>query len=89
MLTVRFKPLSQRQRVLLELHAKSPLTSYVFDDAGLEDFKQGQPSEPYFVRKDRRSHQADLNLPGFGQYYLVVVNQNDQPVEFRYDIKAR
>ena len=75
-------------RLIFEVRADVPITTYLVDDMGLEDFRAGKTPNYYAGFKDRRSHQADLTLPNFRRYYLIM--RNDSPestAKVEYDIR--
>ena len=60
------------------------------DDAGLEDFKEGETPEYYAGREDRRFHQANLTLPDYSRYYLIIRNESCQrQAKIEYNLKVR
>ena len=75
-------------RVVFEVRADIPITTYLVDDMGLEDFRAGKTPEYYFGFSDRRSHQADLTLPNFRRYYLLMMNKSeDKTAKVEFDVR--
>ena len=101
MVRVSLKPKHQRKikisieyaerdpKLLFEVRADHPVTTYLVDDMGLEDYGNGQTPSYYAGFKDRRNHLAELTLPGFSQYHLIIVNKSpDNPAKIEYTIKV-
>ena len=77
-------------KLIFEVRSDNPVTTYLVDDMGLEDYANGQTPGYYAGFKDRRNHQAELTLPNFSRYHLIIVNKSpDNPAKIEYDIKAR
>lgn len=77
-------------KLIFEVRSDSPVTTYLVDDMGLEDYTRGQAPSYYAGFKDRCNHQAELTLPSFSRYHLIIVNKSpDSPAKIEYDIKAR
>ncbi len=77
-------------RLIFEVRADSPVTTYLVDDMGLEDYLDGQTPSYYAGFKDRRNHQADLTLPDFRRYHLIIINKSeDRTAKIEYDLKVR
>ena len=75
-------------RLIFEVRADIPITTYLVDDMGLEDFRAGATPNYYAGFKDRRSHQADLTLPNFRRYYLIMRNDSpERTAKIEYDIR--
>lgn len=77
-------------RLIFEVRADSPVTTYLVDDMGLEDYTNGQTPNYYAGFRDRCNHQAEVELPNFSRYHLIIVNKSpDNAAKIEYDIKAR
>lgn len=89
-LIVEFEPRGRNPRVLYEVRADKRVATYLVDDAGMEDFKEGETPEYYAGRENRRFHQANLTLPEYSRYYLIIQNQSsEEPARIEYTIKVR
>ena len=89
-LILEFEPRGINPRVLFEVRADKRVSTYLVDGAGLEDFKEGETPEYYVGRENRRVHQANLSLPEYSRYYLIIQNQSDDsPVKVEYELKVR
>ena len=85
-----FRPLVADPRVTFQVWADGPVTTYLVDDMGLEDYVNGNPPNSFASFSNRRNHQAELTLPNFNRYHLVIANNSpDSPVRIEYDIKVR
>jgi hypothetical protein len=72
------------------VRANNPVTTYLVDDMGLEDYSNGQTPNYYAGFQDRRNHQAELTLPNFSRYHLIIVNKSSEnQAEIEYDLKVR
>ena len=77
-------------RLTFEVRSDSPVTTYLVDDMGLEDYANCQTPNYYAGFKERCNHQAELTFPSFSRYHLIIVNKSpDQSAKIEYDIKAR
>ena len=77
-------------RLTFELRADNPVTTYLVDDMGLEDYSNGQTPSYYAGFNDRRNHQADLTLPNFSRYHLIIINNSpENQAEIEYDLRVR
>ena len=89
-LILEFEPRRRNPKVLFEVRADQRVNTYLVDDAGMEDFKEGETPEYYVGRQNRRFHQANLTLPEYSRYYLIIQNQSpDSPARIEYDLKYR
>ena len=85
---LKFGPLEKNPRVAFEVLADSKVTTYLVDDMGLEDFLEGKTPKHYAGFSDRHNHMAELSLPNFSRYHLLIVNKSpDNPARIEYDIK--
>ena len=76
-------------RAVLEVEAEGPVTTYLLDDMGLEDFKAGKAPKAYVKFDNRRFHQAELNLPDFSRYYLVIENGSaEEAIKVKYNFRG-
>ena len=76
--------------LIFEVRADNPVTTYLVDDMGLEDYANGQTPSYYAGFQDRRNHQAELTLPGFSRYHLIIINKSpDNPAKIEYNLKVR
>lgn len=77
-------------RLTFEVRADNPVTTYLVDDMGLEDYSNGQTPNYYAGFRNRRNHQADLTLPNFSRYHLIIINKSSEnQAEIEYDLKVR
>ena len=75
---------------MFEVRSDRKVTTYLVDDAGMEDFKEGEVPEYYVGRENRRFHQASLTLPEYSRYYLIIRNESSHdPARIEYDLKFR
>ncbi len=89
-LILEFEPRRRNTQVLFEVRADRRVATYLVDDAGMEDFKEGETPEYYVGRENRRFHQANLTLPDYSRYYLIIQNQSpDKPARIEYNLKVR
>lgn len=89
-LILEFEPRRRNPQVLFEVRSDRRVTTYLVDDAGMEDFKEGETPEYYVGRENRRFHQANLTLPNYSRYYLIIRNESPQdPAKIEYDLRIR
>ena len=89
-LILEFEPRRRNPRVVFEVTSNIPVTTYLVDDMGMEDFEDGLIPDYYAGYQDRRRHQADLFLSDFSRYYLLIENMSaDDWARVRYDLKVR
>jgi hypothetical protein len=68
-----------------EIDANGPVTSYVLDKVGLNDFAEGITDFHYYGGFARRDyHQQKLYLPFNGSWFLVISNRSRT-----YDVRVR
>ncbi len=85
---MELEPRRNDPRLIFEVKSDIPITTYLVDDMGLEDFGQGKTPEYYAGFRDRRSHQADLTLPNFRRYYLIMMNKSeDRTAKIEYNVR--
>ena len=85
-----FRPLVANPRVTFQVWADRPVTTYLVDDMGMEDYANGNPPCSFAGFSDRRNHQAELILPNFDRYHLIIVNDSpDSPARIEYSINVR
>jgi hypothetical protein len=84
-----FEPHASDPWVIFQVRSDSPVTTYLVDDMGMEDFREGKAPESYAGYRDRRFHQADLPLPNYDRFHLIVSNKLDQAAKIEYDLKYR
>ena len=89
-LELGFRPLVTNPRVTFQVWADNPVTTYLVDDMGMEDYAGGNTPNSFAGFSNRRNHQAELTLPNFNRYYLVIANNSpDCPATIEYDLKVR
>ena len=89
-LILEFEPRSRSPRVLFEVRSDRKVTTYLVDDEGLEDFKEGEVPKYYVGRKNRRFHQASLSLPNYSRFHLIIRNESsDDLARVEYDLQYR
>ena len=87
-LLLKFEPGVPNPRVIFEVRSDSPVTTYLVDDMGLEDFKDGRTPNHYARFDDRRIHQANLTLPNFSRYHLIISNRSPEHyAKVEYDVR--
>lgn len=75
-------------RLIIEVKSDIPITTYLVDDMGLEDFREGKTPDYYAGFSDRRNHQADLTLPSFKRYHLLMLNKSeDRTAKVDYEVR--
>lgn len=88
-LILEFEPRRRNPKVAFEVRSDSRITTYLVDESGMEDFKEGDTPEYYAGRENRRIHQANLTLPDYSRYYLIIQNESPNPAKIEYDLKFR
>lgn len=74
---------------MFEVRSDKRVTTYLVDDVGMEDFKGGETPEYYAGRENRRFHQANLTLPDYSRYYLIIRNESPNLAKIEYDLRFR
>ena len=87
-LTMELEARQNDPRMIFEVSSDIPITTYLVDDMGLEDFRAGKTPQYYFAFSDRRNHQADMTLPNFRRYYLLMMNESDdETAKVAFDVR--
>lgn len=89
-LILEFEPRRKNPHILFEVRSDRKVSTYLVDDAGMEDFKEGEIPEYYVGRENRRYHQANMTLPDYSRYYLIIKNESSKnPARIEYDLRVR
>lgn len=88
---LEFEPTGWDPRVLFEVESDVPVTTLLVNDMGKEDYRDGYiPTrrDKFAGFNRRRFHQADIELPNYKRYHLLVVNESpDTSARIEYSIK--
>ena len=79
-----FVPWSKRFNYFVE--AQKPVDTFMLDDNELAKFRKGKSAIPYGGFDERRLHRERGRLPYDGEWSLVVVNHNEEPVTIYYEV---
>jgi hypothetical protein len=75
---------------IIEYHveAEHPVTTFVLDDEGLEEFTRAVRIRSYYGGfTNRRRHDEEVHFPfRSGYWYLVIVNERHQPTAVYYQV---
>ena len=76
------------RRGLIDLKVEStlPVDTYIFDEAGRDNFASGQKFYHYGGFRQQEQHRQEIRLPFQGYFYLVINNPNNQPAAVYYDV---
>lgn len=78
----------RRGLVEFRVYAEAPVTTFVVDDAGLEDLANGEEEVPsYGGFHRRRIHHQELRLPFRGAWHLVIRNDGPATIEVEYEVR--
>ena len=89
-LILEFEPRRRNPRVVFEVSSNIPVTTYLVDDMGMEDFEDGRTPDYYAGFRNRRSHHADLFVSDFSRYYLLIQNKSlKDSARINYDLIVR
>lgn len=77
-------PWSRRFNYFVE--AQQPVDTFMLDDEELAKFRKGKSATPYGGFNDRRRHLERGRLPYSGEWSLVIVNHNEEPVTVYYEV---
>jgi hypothetical protein len=73
------------------VEADRPVTTFIVDDEGLKEFYgRGDEVHSYYGGfPNRRWHQQELKLPFKGNWYLIILNEDDKnPAATWYNVDA-
>jgi len=80
------------RRGLIEYYvqADKPVNTYILDEQGLSEFLgKGEDVYSYYGGfHNRREHRQELRLPFRGWWYLVIDNENREPVAVHYEVSG-
>jgi len=90
-LKLRYSLPLRKRRVEYEVEANRPVTTFVLDDDGLEEYnKRGSDVYSYYGGfSHRRVHREKVDFPPSfqGPWYLVIQNDSEkEPVAVRYEV---
>ena len=72
-------PVPRKRRIRFEVTASRPVTTFVLDEEGLEQYKKGSRAVPsYGGFPNRKFHKEKLELPFDGYWYFVIQNEDKQ-----------
>ena len=89
MLMLEFEPSGWDPRVVFEVESDIPVSTLLVNDMGKEDYRDGYiPAgcDKFAGFNKRRFHQADVDLPNYHRYHLLVVNDSPKSsarIEYR------
>lgn len=85
-LRIQFPP-PRRGSVEYSVEADIPVSTYVLDTNTLSDFDKGNADiESFGGFSRRRKHRQTVNLPGNHNWYLLIVNDNDEDAAVHYEV---
>jgi len=85
-LRIQFPP-PRRGSVEYSVEADVPVSTYVLDKQTLSEFDEGKTQIKSFGGfSRRRKHYQTLNLPGKRNWYLLIVNENDEDAAVHYEV---
>jgi hypothetical protein len=79
-----------RRLIDYTVEADRPVDTYILDDEGLNEFLgKGEDVYSYYGGfYNRYKHHQELRLPFQGWWYLVIDNQNREPVAVHYEVSG-
>ena len=90
-LMLEFEPTTWDPRVVFEVESDIPVTTLLVNDMGKEDYMDGYiptRQDKFAGFKKRRFHQADVDLPNYSRYHLLVANDSrNSSARIEYSIK--
>jgi hypothetical protein len=84
-------PVPRGRRIEYEVESDKPVTTYVLDEEGLDQFYNGRAeyiTSYYGGFSGRRKHYQQLKLPFKGDWYLVIKNDQDKAVAVHYEVSS-
>jgi hypothetical protein len=88
-LKVRY-PVPKRGLIDYKVEAERPVDTFVLDEEGLREFLgKGRDVYSYYGGfSNRYEHHQELRLPFRGWWYLVIDNNQDEPVKVYYEVSG-
>ncbi|HUG80578.1 MAG TPA: hypothetical protein VML01_02865 [Bryobacterales bacterium] len=85
-LRIQFPP-PRRGSVEYSVEADVPVSTYVLDKQTLNEFDEGKSQfEAYGGFSRRKRHHQTVDLPGRRNWYLLIVNDNDEDAAVHYEV---
>src|SRR5690242_936267 len=82
-------PATRKRRIAFNVEANDPVTTYIVDKDGLDQFYAGEDIEAFGGFHRRRTHyDDDVRIPPNKPWYLVIMNKEDHPVAVSYDVSS-
>lgn len=73
-------------RVEFFVESELPVTTYILDEEGLEDFQAGDEIYSYGGFTNRKLHHEKLYLDFKGIFYLVIMNEKNEPTAIHWEV---
>jgi hypothetical protein len=73
-------------RVEFSVESELPVTTYIMDKKGLEDFQEGGDIYSYGGFTNRKIHHDKLYLDFRGIFYLVIMNEKNEPTAVHWEV---
>jgi hypothetical protein len=88
-LRVRYS-VPKRGLIEYSVEADRPVNTYILDEEGLKEFLgKGEDITSYYGGfYNRYEHHQELRLPFRGWWYLVIDNENHDPVAVHYEVSG-
>lgn len=79
----------RRGRVEFMVESNVPVTTFVVDEDGLQEFEEGEEVSAWGGFHNRRLHQDKLTLPFRGNWWLLIVNESRRNAAVHYEVYYR
>jgi hypothetical protein len=85
---IKYPARTRKRRIEFDVEANDPVTAYVIDKDGLDQFYAGKDMDVFYGLRRRRKHNDEVMIPPNTPWYLVIVNEDDRPVAVSYDVSG-
>ena len=83
---IKYPARTRKRHIEFDVEGNDPVTAYVMDKDGLDQFYAGEDMDVFYGFRRRRKHNDEVTIPSNTPWYLVIMNEEDHPVAVSYDV---
>lgn len=81
-----FNNLRYRDSISFHVESEYPVNTYLVDDEGFNNFREGNEFTYYGGFRNQREHQDRIRVPHEGNWYLIIDNPQYQSTAIHYEV---
>jgi hypothetical protein len=85
-IVIKYPARTRKRRIEFDVEGDDPVTTYVVDQDGLDQFYAGEDIDAFGGFHRRRKHNDEVTIPPNTPWYLVIMNEEQHPVAVSYDV---